>query len=180
MRKSISISIGLAALGLTLAACGGGSDAPKAASPAPTTTASTPAPAPAPAPVPTPAADPNAPSPEFANLPEPYQSASYSVGKRVFKQCASCHIAKPGPNLVGPNLHGMFDRQIGKLSGFTYSEALQASDAQWTPELLEQWLASPNTFMPGNRMAFAGVSREKDRHAVIAYLMVETGWTAPE
>ena len=93
----------------------------------------------------------------------------------MFRTCSSCHMLDPeAGNLVGPNLHGMFDRQAGELEDFTYSQALSNADFQWTPEQLDNWLANPNSFLPGNNMTFTGVRRDKDRESVIAYLLVET------
>ncbi len=121
------------------------------------------------------------PSPEFAALPAPYNEASYAIGKRVFKLCSSCHTAaEGGPNLIGPNLHGLFGKQVGYSDGFPYSPALKDADFIWAPEKLDEWLASPRTFLPGNRMTFQGIRKPTDRQAVIAYLMVETGWQAAE
>ena len=121
------------------------------------------------------------PSAEFAALPAPYSDASYSIGKRVFKLCSSCHtVAEGAPNLVGPNLHGIFGKQVGSIDGFSYSPAIQEADFIWTPEKLDEWLESPRTFLPNNRMTFQGVRKPADRQAVIAYLMVETGWQAAE
>ena len=121
------------------------------------------------------------PSPEFAALPEPYDKASYSIGKRVFKLCSSCHTVKEGgPSLLGPNLHGIFGSQIGSADGFPYSEALENADFIWTPEELDAWLESPRTFLPDNRMTFQGIRKPAERNAVIAYLMVESGWEPTE
>lgn len=117
-------------------------------------------------------------SAEFASFPEPYASADYATGRRVFMQCSSCHsLAQGGPTLLGPNLYGLFDRKVGSLEGYDYSSALQEADFEWTPDQLEQWLASPRKFLPGNKMSFAGVPRPDQRHAVIAYIMTETGYT---
>lgn len=114
----------------------------------------------------------------FAALPEPYQTADYNRGRRTFKLCQSCHtLNEGGQNLVGPNLHGIFGRDIGTVEGFTYSKAVQESDITWTPEILAEWLESPRNFLPGNKMSFAGVRRPDDRTAVIAYIMAETGYT---
>jgi cytochrome c len=114
----------------------------------------------------------------IAALPAPYNEASYEGGRRVFAQCRSCHTIDAGAgNRVGPNLHGVFGREIGTAAGFTYSQAVQDADFVWDADQLDHWLANPQTFLPGNRMAFAGVRDETARRDVIAYLMAET---APE
>jgi len=111
-------------------------------------------------------------------LPAPYNEASYEAGRRVFAQCRSCHtVAADGGHRVGPNLHGVFGREIGTAPGFNYSQPVQDANFTWDAAQLDHWLANPQTFLPGNRMAFAGVRNETQRRDVIAYLMVES---APE
>jgi len=113
-------------------------------------------------------------------LPAPYNEASYEAGRRVFAQCRSCHtINAGGGNRVGPNLHGVFGREIGTAEGFTYSQAVQDANFVWDADHLDHWLANPQTFLPGNRMAFAGVRDDAQRRDVIAYLMAETAPAAP-
>ncbi|WP_233356007.1 c-type cytochrome [Henriciella aquimarina] len=175
-----------AALGLAaglLAACGGsGESEPQADAPTPpaesesATTPETPAETDA-ASEPSETAEAEPAANEFAGLPEPYASADYDRGRRIFYQCQSCHTLEEGGQAVlGPNLYGLFDREVGTKEGFDYSPALQEADFTWTPEQLEQWLANPREFLPGNRMSFAGVRRPDDRTAVIAYIMAETGY----
>lgn len=123
---------------------------------------------------------PGTPSPEFANLPAPYNSANYALGRRSWRLCQSCHLTAEGAgHLVGPNLHGLFGRTAGTVDGFTYSKALETAGFAWTPEQLDDWLENPRTFLEGNRMSFAGLRKSEDRLAVIAYLMVETGYQVP-
>lgn len=110
-----------------------------------------------------------------AALPSPYNEANYEAGRRVFGQCRSCHTIDQGaPNRVGPNLHSVFGREIGSAPGFTYSQAVQDADFIWDADHLDHWLQNPQTFLPGNRMGFAGVRDETQRRDLIAYLMVES------
>ncbi|MCA8897879.1 MAG: cytochrome c family protein [Hyphomonas sp.] len=190
----------MVALGLALAACGG----PKQTAPAPSTPAAEPAATPAAEPAAEPAAAPEAAAPEtaatetpaaepaaepaaapaatdaasaFAGLPAPYDTADYNRGKRTFKLCQSCHLVAEGAgNLVGPNLHGVINRAAGSVEGFTYSPAMTASGKVWTPDELETYLENPAAEVPGTAMSFAGVRNPEDRKAVIAYLMVESGY----
>jgi len=108
-------------------------------------------------------------------LPAPYNTADLENGRRVFNQCRSCHtVAAEAPNLVGPNLHGVFERRIGTRPGYTYSEAARSAGWRWDPARLDLWLQDPRGFLPGTKMAFPGVKAEADRRDVIAYLLVET------
>ena len=113
---------------------------------------------------------------DLSALPAPYNEANYANGERIFKQCATCHrLNASDGHRVGPNLHGLFGRTAGYHDDFDYSDAVKDADFEWTPEMLEEWLEKPKEFLPGNRMRFAGVRRENDRHDVIAYLLIETG-----
>lgn len=182
----MKIKLGSAtAIALSLAfvtACGGGSDEPAEAAPtppaetAPADTAEDDAPEAGTAEAETADAEPEM-SAQFASFPEPYASAEYDRGRRIYLQCQSCHtLEEGGPAVLGPNLYGLFSRNVGESEGFDYSDALQEADFQWTPEQLDQWLANPRSFLPGNKMSFAGVKRPDDRTAVIAYIMSETGY----
>jgi cytochrome c len=129
---------------------------------------------------PTPAPVAQGPTPEeiaasMAALPAPYASADYEAGRRVFAQCRSCHtIDASNSNRTGPHLHGVFGRRAGSVEGFTYSPALQNAGFNWDADKLSHWVENPREFLPGNRMAFAGVRDETQRTNLIAYLMIES------
>jgi len=92
-------------------------------------------------------------------------------GEMVFKRCLICHTVKAGePNRIGPNLHGLFERDAGKVGGFSgYSEGLKGATYKWDDAKLDQWLENPQKFSPGSRMAFR-VTNDQERQDVIAYL----------
>ena len=77
-------------------------------------------------------------------------------------------------NMIGPNLFGFFGKQAGTVEGFDYSNAIVAVDFVWTPRALDAWLVQPSRFLPGNRMAFAGVGDAGNRADLIAYLLRAT------
>jgi cytochrome c len=151
------------------AACGGGdkpaekpAEAPAAEAPA----AEAPAPAPE-APAAAPAAEAAAPAAAvtYASL-----TGDAAKGEKVFAQCKACHVAEPGVNRVGPSLHGVVGRTAGTVAGFNYSKANKESGVTWNEDVLFTYLEAPQKFMPGTRMAFAGLKTPQDRADVIAYL----------
>ena len=106
---------------------------------------------------------------------EPFASANRSRGERQAQICKACHsLGEGGPNMVGPALHGFFGRQVGTRSGFEYSAVMRNADFVWTPEAMNAWLAQPGRFLPGNRMTFAGLQKQRDRDDLIAYLLEAT------
>ena|SRR5690606_9495000 len=113
----------------------------------------------------------------LASYPAPYNTADVENGERKFGLCRSCHSITPGgPNMTGPNLHGVFGRRAAQAPGYNYSDALKAHDIVWDASHLDQWLANPRTYLPGTKMSFAGLPDAKDRTDLIAYLMLETGY----
>jgi cytochrome c len=99
-------------------------------------------------------------------------------GKAVFRGCRACHQVGPGAkNGIGPTLNGIVGRKAGTIDGFNYSDPNKEAGVNglvWTEDILFKYLESPGTFMPGNKMAYAGVKDEADRRDLIAYLKQQT------
>lgn len=92
-------------------------------------------------------------------------------GAKVFKKCLACHsIEKGGANKVGPNLYNTLGNSLAHTAGFAYSDAVKSHGGTWGYEEMNQWLASPRTYIPGNKMGFAGVPDAQDRANVILYM----------
>jgi cytochrome c len=89
-------------------------------------------------------------------------------GEDLFKHhCGACHSLTA--NRVGPILSGVYGRKAGTVTGFTYSQAVQASAITWNSTTLDQWLSGPQKFIPGQRMNF-NISDPQKRADIIAYL----------
>lgn len=116
----------------------------------------------------------------LAALPAPYNTADLLNGQRQSALCRSCHtLTEGGPNLTGPNLHGVFGSKAGSKPGYTYSAAIEAAGFTWDAAKLDQWLADPKGFLPGTKMTFLGIRDAKDRIDLIAFLKVQTGYRPP-
>jgi cytochrome c len=103
-------------------------------------------------------------------------SADPAKGEKVFKaQCSTCHsINAGGANGTGPNLNAIVGVAKAKKAGFSYSAALPAKGGEWSYENLNAWLNNPAEYAKGTSMSFAGLRKEGDRAAVIAYLAANT------
>jgi len=100
--------------------------------------------------------------------------ADVAAGQTVTQKCQSCHMFDAaGTNATGPGLYGVVGRPPGTHAGYTYDSAMQdfaKTHTAWTYDLLYQFLKAPQTFMPGTKMTFVGLTEPKDRINVIAYL----------
>ena len=98
-------------------------------------------------------------------------SASVDEGAKSFKKCAACHTPeKDGPNKVGPNLWNIVNAKHAHLDNFSYSSALKNFAGAWDYEGLNKFLHKPQKYVPGTKMAFAGLSNDQERANMILYL----------
>ena len=104
----------------------------------------------------------------------PAQEGNAEEGAEVYKKCRACHDVGPeAKNKVGPLLNGIIGRQAGTIEGYNYSDANKQAGAKglvWTEQVMLKYLENPLAFMPGTKMAFAGLKDEQDRRDVIAHL----------
>ncbi|MDA8746860.1 c-type cytochrome [Litoreibacter sp.] len=93
-------------------------------------------------------------APAFA---DGHASGDAEAGEKVFKKCKSCHMIVADDDTViqkggktGPNLYGLFDRQLGAVEGFKYSKHLAAAgeaDLKWNEAEFVEWVADPKAFL---------------------------------
>ena len=96
-----------------------------------------------------------------------------TAGKIVYRKCMACHAAEKQQNKVGPHLVGIVGRKAGTAEGFKYSEAMSAKGAEglvWDEANVTAYLKDPKGFIPGTKMAFAGLKDDQQIADLIAYL----------
>jgi cytochrome c len=97
--------------------------------------------------------------------------ADLKRGEKVFKKCASCHVAARGAgHKVGPNLFAVVGRARGAAAGFSYSPAMKAKGGSWDRESINTFITKPKDYLPGTKMAFPGLKKPQDRADVILFL----------
>jgi cytochrome c len=93
------------------------------------------------------------------------------AGQRSFNKCRACHQVGPeAKNLVGPQLNDLFNRTAGGVEGYTYSEANKKSGIKWDEANFKTYITNPRAAMPGNKMAFAGITNETEIANLTAFL----------
>ncbi len=112
--------------------------------------------------------------PDVIEIGKIMAAADAEKGKAIFNKCAICHTNGKGEaNKVGPNLWEIVGAKTGRHTEFQYSSGMskRATDGKlWTYEELYRYLYSPKAYVPGTKMAFAGLKKDEERANVIAYL----------
>lgn len=96
-----------------------------------------------------------------------------AAGQKIFNQCKACHENEKGVNKVGPTLKGIVGRKAASVPDYKYSAAMMAKGTEglvWTEENLTAYLPNPRAYVPGTKMAFAGLKKPDDVANVIAFL----------
>ena len=117
---------------------------------------------------------------ETVPLAELLKAADADRGQRVAKKCTACHtFDKGGANKVGPNLYAVVGRALGAVDGFAYSSALKNKGGNWGFAELDAFLAGPKKWLPGTKMAFAGVKKADQRANLLLYMRKFSDSPAP-
>ncbi|MER8803484.1 cytochrome c family protein [Mesorhizobium sp. M0998] len=101
-----------------------------------------------------------------------------ALGKKVFNRCMACHEATSDHDKVGPHLLGVVGRTAGTAHSYLsrYSQAMKDAGAAglvWDEANLAEYLRAPRQKVPGNKMAFSGLTSDDDIANVIAYLKAD-------
>ncbi|HMB48776.1 MAG TPA: cytochrome c family protein, partial [Afifellaceae bacterium] len=106
-----------------------------------------------------------------------------AAGEKVARKCKACHsFEEGGKNKVGPALWNIVNRPVASVDGFKYSNPMKEhaeGGATWSYADLDAFMAKPKDFIPGTKMAFAGLRKESDRAALLAYLRTLSAEPAP-
>jgi len=112
----------------------------------------------------------------FASVEAMSDAKSVKRGKKVaVKQCVACHdITSQAQKKVGPPLWGLFGKPAGTVEGYQYSQThldkAKADSIVWDEATLDIYLKNPQAYIPGNKMVYPGLPKEKHRRNLINYM----------
>lgn len=91
---------------------------------------------------------------------------------RIFAQCSGCHgLNEEFPaHGIGPDLHGVVNREIAKFDDYVYSRDLKNIQGSWTEARLHAFLQNPQEFAPGTTMNMPGINDRDERQQIIDLL----------
>src|SRR5260370_22763083 len=90
----------------------------------------------------------------ISNSAKSLPSGDASRGETVYRGCMACHSLDK--NVVGPKHQRAFGAKAGAVPDYRYSDALKNSDIVWNEDMLDKWLANPQTLLPRTTMFYLG------------------------
>lgn len=105
----------------------------------------------------------------------PWPAGAAEDGEKLFlDNCGVCHtLNKDDPPRQGPVLLGVVGRKAGSIPEFPYSNGLKNAGFDWTPELIETWIADPQAVIQDSYMLY-NQPDSAIRAAIAAYLAGKT------
>ena len=99
-------------------------------------------------------------------------AADTKSGEKLSRRCEACHTFKKGePDKMGPNLWDVVGHDRAHAGHFNYSDEMKSMHSEkWTYDALNLFLTTPQKYMPGNKMAFAGIPDPKQRADLIMWM----------
>ena len=83
----------------------------------------------------------------------------------------ACHqVGENAHNGIGPVLNGIVGRPAGQYPNYSYSSANKNSGLIWDEPTLARYLRAPAEVVPGTRMIFVGLNKDREISDVIAFL----------
>lgn len=93
------------------------------------------------------------------------------AGAAVFNKCRACHqVGATAKNTIGPHLNGLVGRKSASVDGYNYSAASKKADITWDEENVAAYIRNPRGFMPGTKMAFAGLTKDSEVENLLTFL----------
>lgn len=92
-------------------------------------------------------------------------------GEKLSKTCAACHdLTSAATNKTGPALWNVLGRKAGSHGGFAYSDSMKTFAQTWTYDEIDAFVKAPKELVKDTKMSFAGMPKQADRIAIVAYL----------
>ena len=69
-------------------------------------------------------------------------------------------------------MFGLFGRKTGAVSDYQYTDANKMKGITWGEDTLFEYLENPKKYIPGTKMAFAGLKKAQERAGILVFLLV--------
>jgi cytochrome c len=107
----------------------------------------------------------------LAAMAQTAQAQDVAAGEQSFRKCLPCHsVGEGAKNKVGPELNGLDGRHSGSAPGYHYSDANEKSGIVWNEATFKEYIKDPRAKIPGTKMIFPGINKEKEIANLWAYL----------